>query len=55
MSVNVHGGAEVGKILIYIAGFVAFVIVALTWVPELISPDSANITGNTGSTARMIQ
>jgi hypothetical protein len=31
------------------------VIVALTWVPALISPDSANITGNTGSTARMIQ
>jgi hypothetical protein len=55
MAVNVHGGAELGKILLYIGGFVAFVIVALTWVPELISPDSANITGNTGSTARMIQ
>ncbi|MEK4034273.1 hypothetical protein WOC76_12565 [Methylocystis sp. IM3] len=55
MSVNVHGGAEVGKILLYIGGFVVFVVIALTWVPELISPDSANITGNTGSTARMIQ
>lgn len=55
MAVNVHGGAEVAKILMYVAVFVAFVIVALTWVPEWISPDSANITGNTGSTARMIQ
>jgi hypothetical protein len=55
MAVNVHGGAELGKILLYIGGFVAFVIVALTWVPELISPDGANVTGNTGSTTRMIQ
>jgi len=54
MATNVHGGAELGKILLYVAGFVAFVVVALTWVPEWISPDSANITGNTGSTARMI-
>lgn len=55
MAVNVHGGAEVVKILMYVAAFAAFVVVALTWVPEWISPDSANITGNTGSTARMIQ
>jgi hypothetical protein len=55
MAVNVHGGAELGRILLYIAGFVGFVIVALTWVPEWISPDSANITGSTGSTSRMIQ
>jgi hypothetical protein len=54
MAVNVHNG-EIGKVLLYIAGFVGFVIVALTWVPEWISPDSANFTGNTGSTARMIQ
>ena len=55
MAVNVHGGGEVAKILMYVAVFAAFVVVALTWVPEWISPDSANITGNTGSTARMIQ
>lgn len=55
MAVNVHGGAEVGKILMYLVAFTAFVVVALTWVPEWISPDSANITGNTGSTSRMIQ
>lgn len=55
MALNVHGGAELGKILLYVAAFVGFVIVALTWVPDWISPESANITGNTGSTARMIQ
>ena len=55
MALNVHaGGGTLVKILLYVAGFTAFVIVALTWVPELISPDSANITGQTGSTARMI-
>lgn len=55
MAYNVHGGAEVGKILLWVAAFAAFVVVALTWVPEWISPDSANITGNTGATSRMIQ
>lgn len=55
MAYNVHGGAEVGKILLYVAAFAAFVVVALTWVPAWISPDSANITGATGATARMIR
>jgi len=55
MAVNVHSAGSIGKILLYIAGFAAFVVVALTWVPAWISPDSANITGATGSTARMIQ
>ena len=55
MALNVHaGGGTLVKIMLYVAGFTAFVIVALTWVPELISPDSSNITGQTGSTARMI-
>lgn len=55
MAYNVHSAGDLGKILLYIGGFVFFVIVALTWVPDMISPESANITGNTGSTARMIQ
>ncbi|HEY8213821.1 MAG TPA: hypothetical protein VIG36_06800 [Methylocystis sp.] len=54
MAVNVHNGS-IGKIVLYIAGFVAFVVVGLAWGPMLISPDTANITGGTGSTARMIQ
>ena len=54
MALQVHGGAELGKILLYVAAFAAFVVVALTWVPDWISPESANITGATGATARMI-
>jgi hypothetical protein len=54
MAVNVHDG-ETGKILMYLIGFTAFVVIGLTWAPHWISPDTANITGNTGSTARMIQ
>lgn len=51
---NVHGAAELGKILMYVAAFVAFVVVGLTKIPEWVSPDSANITVGTGSTARMV-
>ena len=54
MALQVHGAGELGKILVYVAAFAAFVVVALTWAPEWISPESANITGATGSTARMI-
>ncbi len=54
MAVNAHQG-EVGKILMYLVGFTAFVVVGLTWAPHWISPDCENITGDTGSTARMIQ
>ncbi len=64
MAVNVHSGGDLVKALMYIAAFVAFVVVALTWVPEWISPEGTNGTGNNrealgtagiGSTARMIQ
>jgi hypothetical protein len=64
MAVNVHNSSDVGKFLIYTALFVAFVVVALTFVPDWISPEGTNGTGNgreafgtagTGSTARMIQ
>jgi hypothetical protein len=63
MAVNVHGGGSLGKALLYIAAGVAFVVVALTWVPDWISPEGTNGTGNrngmqgdgVGSTARMIQ
>jgi len=60
---NVHSAGEMGKILMYLAGIVIFVVVALTWVPDWISPEGTNGTGNregtggtagVGSTARMI-
>ncbi len=60
---TVHSTAEIGRTLLWVAGIVAFVIVALTWVPDWISPEGTNGTGNrngmsgagVGSTARMIQ
>jgi hypothetical protein len=61
---SVHSSADIGKTLIYIAGIVAFVVVMLTWVPDWISPEGTNGTGNgrssigsdgVGKTTRMIQ
>jgi hypothetical protein len=60
---SVHSSAEIGKTLLYLAGIVAFVIVALTWVPDWISPEGTNGTGNrggmgtdgVGKTVKMIQ
>ena len=54
---------KLAGLLLWIAGIVAFVIVALTWVPDWISPEGTNGTGNrggiegagVGSTARMIK
>ncbi|OAI27444.1 hypothetical protein A1351_13245 [Methylosinus sp. R-45379] len=54
MALNVHGGTNYGKIVIWAVGLVAFVAVALTKVPEWISPKSASVTGDTGATTRMI-
>jgi len=57
---NVHSGAELGKIFLWLAGIVAFVVVALTWVPDWISPEGTNGSGNqpdspgVGRTSRMI-
>ena len=59
---SVHSTAEIGKILMYLAGIVVFVVVALTWVPDWISPEGTNGTGNregvtgagVGATARMV-
>jgi hypothetical protein len=55
MALQVHGSSgDVGKTILWIVGIVAFVVIALTKVPELISPNKANITGETGATTRMI-
>ncbi len=64
MAVNVHSSGDIGKMLVWVAAFVGFIVVALTWVPDWISPEGTNGTGNNrealgsagvGSTARMIQ
>jgi hypothetical protein len=54
MALNIHSSGDLGKTILWIVGVVAFVAIALTKVPEWISPDSAKITGNTGATSRMI-
>lgn len=54
MTLNVHNSGDIGKTVLWIVGVTAFVVVALAKGPEWLSPDSAKITGNTGSTARMV-
>jgi hypothetical protein len=54
MALNVHSSGDLGKTVLWIAAAVAFVAIALTKVPEWISPDSAKVTVDTGSTTRMI-
>jgi hypothetical protein len=62
MATNVHSFGEIGKTLGIVAGIVAFVIIMLTWVPDWISPEGTNGTGNrngmegdgVGKTFRMI-
>jgi hypothetical protein len=60
MSTSIHSGGEIGKTLLWIIGIVAFVIIALTKVPDWISPEGTNGTGNgpdpgVGRTVKMIQ
>ncbi len=57
MALAVHHNSEIGKVALMIIGFAAFVIVALTWIPEMIAPsgDSAQEAPSVGKTVRMIQ
>jgi hypothetical protein len=48
MATSVHSTAEIGRTLIWVVGIVAFIVVALTWVPDWISPEGTNGTGNRG-------
>ncbi len=57
MALAVHHNSEIGKVALMIVGFAAFIIVALTWIPEMIAPsgDSAQEAPSVGQTVRMIQ
>ncbi|KAF2989039.1 hypothetical protein OGR47_18875 (plasmid) [Methylocystis sp. MJC1] len=57
MSLAVHQTSEIGKVALIAIGLVAFVVLALTWVPEMIAPsgDSAQEAPSVGKTVRMIQ
>jgi hypothetical protein len=50
-----HSGAEIGRTLAWIVAIVAFVIIALTWIPELIAPQGGSGAPDTGKTVKMIQ
>lgn len=63
MATSVHNAGDVGKAIIWIAAVAGFIVVALTWVPDWISPEGTNGTGNRGNmegagvgvTTRMIE
>ncbi len=49
--------SEIGKVLIGVISFFVFVVVALTWVPEMIAPsgEKAQEAPSVGSTVRMVR
>jgi len=55
MSTQVHNTAEIGKILLWVAGIVVFIVVALTWVPDWIAPQGGVGGSDTGQTVKMIK
>lgn len=60
MSIGSHSSAEIGKTVLWLVAITAFVIIALTKVPDWISPAGTNGTGNggdpgVGRTVKMIQ
>ncbi|MGC1861700.1 MAG: hypothetical protein WA733_11385 [Methylocystis sp.] len=55
MSTQVHNTAEIGKILLWVAGIVVFIVVALTWVPDWIAPQGGVGGSDTGKTVKMIK
>jgi hypothetical protein len=55
MALAVHSSSEIGKIMLWVAAFAVFVVVALTWVPDLIAPQGEQGAPEVGRTTRMIQ
>ena len=55
MSTQVHNTAEIGKILLWVAGIVVFIVVALTWVPDWIAPQGGVGGSDTDKTVKMIK
>jgi len=54
MSMAVHHNSEIGKLALAVAGIVAFIVVALTWVPELMAPQGGPGASDVGQTVRII-
>jgi hypothetical protein len=55
MPMAVHHNSEAGKLVLAIIGIVAFVMIALTWVPELMAPQGGPGGSDLGNTVRMIR
>lgn len=55
MAISVHSGEEVSKSVIWISAFAAFVVVALTWVPDWIAPQGEQGAPEVGRTVKMIE
>jgi len=55
MALAVHSGAELGKIIMWVVAFAAFVVVTLTWVPEWIAPQGEQGAPEPGRTVKMIK
>jgi hypothetical protein len=55
MSLAVHKSSEIGKTVLVIVGILAFVVVALTWIPEMIAPAGGPGGSDTGRTVKMIK
>lgn len=59
---TVHNAGDIGKAVLWIVGIVVFIWIGLTKVPDWISPEGTNGTGNrggisgdgVGNTSRMI-
>ncbi|MGA8171144.1 MAG: hypothetical protein WB816_10010 [Methylocystis sp.] len=56
MPLAVHHNSEIGKVFLAILGVAVFVVIALTWVPELVAPGGGTEDQTTvGKTVRMIK
>jgi hypothetical protein len=56
MSIAVHHTSELGGLALVALVVIAFVVIALTWVPEMIAPSGDKEVGasDVGRTVRMI-
>ena len=55
MSIQVHHSDEIGKTALVVLAAVAFVVIMLTWVPELIAPAGGPGASDVGKTVRLLQ
>ncbi len=55
MPLAVHSNMEIGKVAAWVIAFAAFVVVALTWVPEWVAPQGEQGASEVGRTVKMIK